>query len=564
MLSPADIPGQGLRAPESLRKRQTILQDIQKKPHPKAPNTLGVPLQNRRVSSSHARNRSVSRQSFLFEDNAAVADAMDPLLSDPNLDAESLVAHTLSKASAEEITRYMENLKIQLDDMEKADADATKKSYESMLGVTRDVADLAPELARMRKLLGDLSAVTNAMRSDALDESESAQGHRGSVSVVDTRASIMMLNTAWQQDLANLFRRVEGAQKYLPAIAGRHVVMESANWYELNSVTWQPAKPVVMFVLNDHFLVASKLLRRGRDDSRALAVDECWPLTEIRVDELPSSVVAGGGLQVTCAAGRWTYRPPPGGSVQTLVQELKRAQALTQRSGRHSRNPSASTGQQANVNPQRLSSNQAVANLRAVQDVSELRNNAKIIADIDLRLVSREWTKAAEIIVENKKVPGVDGRRKELESALLSHARAGDEQVLGVCAALGLHSDAIDAFLVAKKTEIHQWVSDVSFRGDIVTYLGEVAIISFQLVCSTVRAFFSAFPEPEYSSRLVAWVKDQVTAYAEVFNRQLYNISSKSGIYQKCVELTRRESAQLKSLGLDMDFVLDYAWGNPK
>ena len=97
-------------------------------------------------------------------------------------------------------------------------------------------------------------------------------------------------------NLQSLWKSVEGSQKYLPAIPGRHILLESSNWVELDAATWKAKRRVHMFLLNDHLMVAIK--KRTRLDPNATnspgsqkapdkrIAERCWPIQDIDIVDL--------------------------------------------------------------------------------------------------------------------------------------------------------------------------------------------------------------------------------------------------------------------------------------
>ena len=93
------------------------------------------------------------------------------------------------------------------------------------------------------------------------------------------RSSVANLEAMWSTHLQELWRRVEGSQKYLPAIPGRHVVHESGQWVELNTATFKPRRRVHLILLNDHLLVA---VEKSRSDNRSASPDPSSTLSPNR------------------------------------------------------------------------------------------------------------------------------------------------------------------------------------------------------------------------------------------------------------------------------------------
>lgn len=113
------------------------------------------------------------------------------------------------------------------------------------------------------------------------------------------RSSVANLEAMWSTQLQALWKNVEQSQKFLPAIPGRHIVHESGHWVELDSATWKSRRPVHIFLLNDHLMVATRKKKRvdpnvnGTDGQRQhiatkLVAERCWPLQDIDMVDLAS------------------------------------------------------------------------------------------------------------------------------------------------------------------------------------------------------------------------------------------------------------------------------------
>lgn len=121
------------------------------------------------------------------------------------------------------------------------------------------------------------------------------------------RSSVANLEAMWNAQLHALWKNVEGSQKFLPAIPGRHVVHETGYWMELDAATWKSKRPAHIFLLNDHLLVANKKKKQrvdpnalvngdvSQNSSTRLLADKCWPLQEIDIIDIAAS---GGSLDL--------------------------------------------------------------------------------------------------------------------------------------------------------------------------------------------------------------------------------------------------------------------------
>jgi exocyst complex component 8 len=106
------------------------------------------------------------------------------------------------------------------------------------------------------------------------------------------RNSLADLATLYKSQLSALWDGVEGAQKFLPYVPGRHIITESASYIELNSATYKPKQQVHLFLLNDAMLVSVKKRRgTGVGGALRLVAERCFNLSEIVVVDLKD----GGG-----------------------------------------------------------------------------------------------------------------------------------------------------------------------------------------------------------------------------------------------------------------------------
>lgn len=140
----------------------------------------------------------------------------------------------------------------------------------------------------MSELTGTLNQTTS---------SSSANGDAVASRKASNRSSVANLEALWNTHLQTLWKRVEGSQKFLPAIPGRHIVYESGRWVELNAATWKARRRVHLILLNDHLLVASEKKRPDQQSSKdpkqkqnqgqaQLVAQRCWPLQDVQMADI--------------------------------------------------------------------------------------------------------------------------------------------------------------------------------------------------------------------------------------------------------------------------------------
>lgn len=279
---------------------------------PPVPTLPNIPAQyTRGASKSPSRDgRSQSRGPGPLKVDARA-------LGDPKLQADKYVQNLLADASEGDIQAYqqeLQNLKAH------TSADLQHNVYQNrtqFIRISKEADKLKSEMQTLRTLMGELTGILgHATNSGGAELSTST-----AASLVErkraNRSSVANLEAMWTTHLQTLWKRVEGSQKYLPALPGRHIVMESQRWVELNAATWKPRRRVVLVLLNDHLLVASEKKRhdmlpgQGSNSSprsnrqsvynpqsqTMLVADRCWNLQDVSLADLSGTQAQAVGRQ---------------------------------------------------------------------------------------------------------------------------------------------------------------------------------------------------------------------------------------------------------------------------
>lgn len=402
----------------------------QYQPQPKA-QQQSAPQDGRRPSEGRVKDRgAVDKDVFLSQ----------------KFDAEAYISNQLGSATDIEISKFADKLASLQANLAQDKKDAMYRNYKTFLAVGNEIGTLGTELDQLRKLLNDLHTATTAMKEDA-DQFLSSQQSKGvnvgsqlSVASAESggsmkrsnsanRNSMMMLENMWAQELASLFKHVEGAQKYLPAVPGRHVIKESGGWYQLNAATWKPLQPVHIFLLNDHLLVATKKRHRQGENSltvqpqRKLVADQCWPLQEIKLYDLDKQYKTNQPGSTLCVkAGsnnNFVYRTEKKDGGAALLSEFHSAkeelrkntpskaenQLRHQDSMNYYANQTPSLNRNRNLlenfTTARKSAHSRETSIDITGRTRSLREIDELMNDLDVKIAYRQFTEAVEIIERN-------------------------------------------------------------------------------------------------------------------------------------------------------------------
>lgn len=213
------------------------------------------------------------------------------------------VANLLANATEEEIEEYQNNLRKVRN---RTSTDLQQNVYQNrtqFIKISKEAEKLKGEMRTLRTLMAEL---TTALGQTAIGNAPNPMSPTADDWVPKrnaNRSSVANLESMWNVQLQTLWKTVEGSQKFLPVAPGRHIVMETGQWVELDSATWKPRRPVHIVLLNDHLLVAAK--KRKRVDASnhrgpvptKLVAEECWPLQDVDMIDLGANMGTGAARE---------------------------------------------------------------------------------------------------------------------------------------------------------------------------------------------------------------------------------------------------------------------------
>ena len=310
----------------------------------------------------------------------------------------------------------------------------------------------------MGTLRGLISELMASLGSAAISASIPEPRHLDQSSVTQARkaanrSSVANLDAIWNAQLFTLWKKVEGSQKYLPALPGRHIKHESGHWVELNAATWRPRRHVHMILLNDHLLIATWKKRRvdssvmnsdPAQGSSKLVADKCFALQDIDIFDLASSSIANemgksgrsemaNAISVRIGGDSYTYRSDKAAETdkaELLITFRRAADELSRISRAEAEE--ASSRSRGNLDPPVTNGSVAAKS----PSTPRLKDYPEILVEVDGKHQNMRW---------------VEGQIDELDSAIalqqFERAVQHVEKLQGV--AKGLKSNA-----VAQKTMV--------------------------------------------------------------------------------------------------------------
>ncbi|KAJ5184079.1 hypothetical protein N7492_001695 [Penicillium capsulatum] len=540
-------------------------------------------------------------------DGASPAPKVDlHALRDPSLPVERYVANLLANASEEEIQKYQEKLRKVKN---RTSTDLQQNVYQNrtqFIKISKEAEKLKDEMRTLRTLMADLTAALGQTTvGNTPNPMSPAEDHFPKRN--PNRSSVANLESMWNVQLQTLWKTVEGSQKFLPAVPGRHIVLETGNWAELDSATWKPKRPVHIVLLNDHLLVAAK--KRKRVDQNhphqgpvptKLVAEECWPLQDIDMIDLAANLGTGAAreealdrgianaLSVRVGSKPFTYRQDKRDTTtknellatfRKTVEDLRRnlrseteaaskpLEAYGYLTGRHlsmSQNaePLELADGPRDKSDLRIDVDGKQQNLRWVEgqideldiDIALQRFDAAVATIERLRKLAKglKGNAIAQEVINVK----VDGRATRL-AGMLSRALVDTHSFpnktktnVTWLTRLGFEDQARETFLQARSDVVAKRIRACVFEGDLPLYIFQISFVYFTLIKNTVSIYQQCFPSV-MSSSCIRWAKHHLDGFNGLLTRQLSSVQRGTAVWQKCLDIVHEHANMLTEVGVD-------------
>ncbi|KAE8393337.1 Cullin repeat-like-containing domain protein [Aspergillus alliaceus] len=527
-------------------------------------------------------------------------------LRDPSLPVDKYVANLLSNATEEEIEEYQKSLRKVKN---RTSTDLQQNVYQNrtqFIKISKEAEKLKGEMRTLRTLMAELTTAlgqtatvgnTSNLVSPTLDERMTKRNNRSSVA---------NLESMWNVQLQTLWKTVEGSQKFLPVVPGRHIVMETGNWVELDSATWKPRRPIHIVLLNDHLLVAAKKRKRVDQSNpnhqgpvpTKLVAEECWPLQDVDMIDLGANLGPGvsreeaedrgimNAVSVRVGSKPFTYRHDKRNSTAKIdllatfrktVEDLRRTlRSETEAAGknesfgylgvRHSSysvKPDFSALENPHDTPEvRIDVDGKQQNLRWVEaQVDELdidialQRFEEAVSNIErLRKLAKglKGNSVAQDVINSK----VDERAAKL-AGVLSRSLIDTPSFLNATKTkvswltrLGFENQAREAYLTSRTTVMTKRVRACVFEGDLPLYIFQISYVYFTLIKNTVSIYQQCFP-PIMASACIKWAKYHLDGFNALLTRQLSSVRRGTSVWQKCIDIVHEHADLLTEVGIN-------------
>ncbi|KAL8705038.1 MAG: hypothetical protein Q9201_001808 [Fulgogasparrea decipioides] len=528
-------------------------------------------------------------------------------LKSPSLDPEKYSTNILSDASDQQLRDYQNSLRKLKN---RASTDLQQNAYQNrrqFIKISKEAEKLNEEMRTLRGLMSELnSSVSNLSTNTSMPEPRAAfddvaTGARKQAN----RSSVANLEVMRNVELQALWKNVAGSQKFLPAIPGRHIVLEQANWVELDAATWKAKRQAHIVLLNDHLMVATKKKKRPdpnstvngdteKKPSATLVAEKCWPLQDIDMLDLASMATArdrhemAQAISIRCGHESFTYRSDRSTSSDKnnlLLAFRRTSEGLRQvaRGDTESTTISKETRKYHATMDHTLSEKTDL-----LRSLSDSKDRPEVLIDVDGKQQNLRWVEgqideldidialqrfedAVRLVEKLRKLAKglkgnsmaqhlittkIDGRANKLADVVVqrladthSFSRATQMNVAWLVR-LGFDDRARESFLKARSENITRRARQCIFEGDLRDYIFQVSFVYFTIMKNTVSIYQQCFPPPMMSA-CVKWAKEQLDAFNVILAKQLSSIQQGSQTWNECMDQAKEHAMLVDEVGLD-------------
>ncbi|WVQ84675.1 hypothetical protein IAT38_006830 [Cryptococcus sp. DSM 104549] len=516
-------------------------------------------------------------------------------LGKEGFDLAGYVKRVLTGADEEEKKRFRAALMREQQTNKKELQRSVFKHYAEFVTISKEISTLENDMLELKELLGQWKDLPQLMGMEdtlapTLDKNGNLERRR------TQRNSVLDLQNMYRSQLTQLWSIVEGSQKYLPVVPGRHLVFEAHSLVELNAATYKPKQNVSMFLLSDVLLIAGKRRMKGggtgeeggREKERGRMVAErCWQLSELVIVDVKDGGELSNVLKIQKGKEHCVYRTAKPEEKKALLSAFKQvSRELGEKKRKDNEreqerrktmwlgDKSSNGGMPGLGSPGRPLSTIGTS----MTDMKDFRWIDEYGDELTMAIATRDWDEAVKLVEKGSALlktiasnPAahsiLSSRHDQLLPSLISQLthdlssptlrKTTAAHLVSLLLRLDQADLARDTFLAARRDVMLKRVRGIKCEGDISIYVSELAVVCFTVVRHTSDWYMGAFKENRMASGFVTWAKEQIETFADLFRRQVYAPNVGRGVADECLHVTASHNRKLlRDVGLDFTYLL--------
>ena len=495
-----------------------------------------------------------------------------------NFDPRAYVLTQVQQQSEAALRGLHESLSSARDRTQQRLKEQVFKNYAEFITISKEIAVLENDMLEFKELLAEWQQLPALLQpGDALDLGLSSEGLR-----TKGRGSVD-LEQIYRAQISALWENIEGSQKYVPYVPGRHLIAETSQFVELNAATYKPEKAVALFLLDDMLLVAMQK-KRHYGSKVQLVAERCFSLSEIVVVDLKDGRDLSNAFKIKKGKEVYVFRTERSQDKRALLNAFRRVgEDLANRKKRSRAQPQKrpaaysmlSDANDPDSNLALLATTEGEAPSGDSALIPWLRGT---LDELSVCIAVRQWDKAVGLVDEAKRrtsqMSPTDAQTQALLESLTSFTgalvraisaelasplqrKSGVVRNVGYMLRLDRGKEARQIFLNARTELLRRRTGQIKYEGDVSLYISELAVLYFTLIKNTGDWYMSAFPDYKMASGFVHWAAEQVRAYAQLFRRQVYGVDKDPQVVKETIQITMNCVELLSGIGLNMSFLME-------
>ncbi|WFD42122.1 exocyst complex component exo84 [Malassezia psittaci] len=457
------------------------------------------------------------------------------------------------------------------------------KNYSEFITISKEIATLENDMLEFKDLLSEWKQLPQQLLIDDPSNDLSASlGNQMRLNAAKSqRNSRTDLEQIYKAQIAALWENIEGSQKFVPYVPGRHLIAETSQFVEVNAATYKLKQAVSLFLLDDLLLVAVQK-KRHYGNRVHLVAEQCFNLSEIVVVDLKDSKDLKNALKVKRGKEVYVYRTDKAQDKRAILNAFRRVGEDLSNKLKQERKSKAGLKRSDTVMSDSMDltidslPGDVEKPARLDAELAPWMNNA--VDELAVHIALREWEKAVIIVEEGRKrlanrpvsegplfllLECFNSSTNELVSAISNELAAPFQRksMMVRDATLLLRLDkgreARDLLLSSRAELLRHRTCQIKYEGDVSLYISELSMLYFTLIKNTGDWYMSAFKDFKMASGFVQWASNQVASYATIFRRQVYGVDQDAKLVKEAKDITLSSAQILNDVGLNLTFLLE-------
>lgn len=444
-----------------------------------------------------------------------------------NFDARAFVSTQLQQQNETGLRSLKDTLTTAQNSTQKQLKTQVFKNYSEFITISKEIATLENDMLEFKDLLSEWKQLPQQLQIDDPigDNGRPWGGDVVAGALKGNRSSLVDLEQIYKAQIAALWENIEGSQKFVPYVPGRHLIAETSQFVEVNAATYKPKQAVALFLLDDLLLIAVQR-KRHYGSKVHLVAEQCFGLSEIVVVDLKDGKELKNALKIKRGKEVFVYRTEKAQDKRALLNAFRRVgedlgnKMKRERKSRTDPKRPEALADSMDFTPGAMPGDGEKQERSPEQpDLAPWLNG--VIDELAVHIALREWEEAVALVEEGKRrlanrpvsegplyllVENFNSCASELVNAisaeLVSPYQRKATVVLDASLLLRLDKgrEARDLLLTARTELLRRRTRQIKYEGDVSLYISELAMLYFTLIKNTGDWYMTAFKDYKMAS----------------------------------------------------------------